>query len=54
MVLAYALLASICAGTVAWVFVLSRRDRDAPLAALLGVAFFCLLVVAMVALQVAL
>ncbi len=40
MVLAYALLAALCAGTIAWVFVLSWRDRNAPLAALLGVALF--------------
>ncbi len=53
MVLAYALLVGICAGAVAWVFVLSWRDGDAPLAALLGVAFFSLLVVALVALQIA-
>jgi hypothetical protein len=54
MVLAYALLAAICAGTAAWVFVLSWRDRDVPLAALLGVAIFALLVVAIVALRAAL
>jgi hypothetical protein len=54
MVLTYALLATLCAGTIAWVFVLSWRDRNAPLAALLGVALFTVLVVALVALQVAL
>jgi hypothetical protein len=54
MFLAYSLLAAICAGTAAWVFVLAWRDRDTPLVVLLGVAFFSLLVVAMVALQVAL
>jgi hypothetical protein len=54
MVLAYALLAAICAGSIAWVFVLSWRDRNAPLAALLGVALFSVLVVALAALQVAL
>jgi hypothetical protein len=54
MVLTYALLATLCAGTIAWVFVLSWRDRNAPLAALLGVALFSVLVAALVALQVAL
>ena len=52
--LAYSLLAAICAGVAAWVFVLSWRDRDAPFVALLGAAFFSLLVVALVALRVAL
>jgi hypothetical protein len=54
MVLAYSVLAAICAGVVAWVFVLSWRERDTPLASLLGVVFFSVLVVAMVALRVAL
>ncbi len=52
--LAYSLLAVICAGVAAWVFMLSWRDRDAPFVALLGAAFFSLLVVAMVALRIAL
>ncbi len=52
--LAYSLLAVMCAGVAAWVFMLSWRDRDAPFVALLGAAFFSLLVVAMVALRIAL
>jgi hypothetical protein len=52
--LAYSLLAVICAGVAAWVFMLSWRDRDVPFVALLGAAFFSLLVVAMVALRIAL
>jgi hypothetical protein len=52
--LAYSLLAVICAGVAAWVFMLSWRDRDAQFIALMGAAFFSLLVVAMVALRIAL
>lgn len=54
MVLAYSLLAAICAGTVAWMFVLSWCDRNVPLAMLMGVACFSLLLVALVPQRVAL
>ena len=52
--LAYSLLAVICAGLAAWVFVLSWHNRDVPFVALLGAAFFSLVVAAMVALRIAL
>jgi hypothetical protein len=52
--LAYSLLAVICAGLAAWVFVLSWRDGDVPFMTLLGATFFSLLVVVMVALRIAL
>ena len=52
--LAYSLLALICAGLAAWVFVLSWREGDVPFVTLLGAAFFSLGVVVMVALHIAL
>ena len=49
-----ALLAASCAAMVAVVFVMSWRDRDAPVAVALGVAFLSLAVVAIVFLRAAL
>lgn len=50
----FALVAVLCAALVAWVFILAWLDRDVVAAAVLGVAFFSLAVVAIVALKVAL
>ena len=54
MVLLMAILATICAAMVAWVFVLAWRDEDVPLTVLLGVVLFSLLVVAMLAVRMSL
>ncbi len=49
-----AIVATICAVMVAWVFVLAWHDRYVPLTVLLGVVLFSLLVLAMLAVRVSL
>jgi hypothetical protein len=49
-----AIVATICAVMVAWVFVLAWRDGDVRLTVLLGVVLFSLLVLAMLAVRVSL